>query len=47
MARTPEAVLEATTCVVEGGWGTYRQFHAVFSFYATVRRCRAFIAIFA
>ena len=44
MARTPEAVLEATTCVVEGGWGTYRQFHAVFSFYASVRRCRAFIA---
>jgi len=44
MARTPEAVLEATTCVVEGGWGTYRQFHAVFSFYASIRRCRVFIA---
>jgi GNAT superfamily N-acetyltransferase len=44
MARTPEGVLEATACVVEGGWGTYRQFHAVFSFYASSRRCRAFIA---
>jgi GNAT superfamily N-acetyltransferase len=44
MARTPEAVLEATTCVVKGGWGTYRQFHAIFTFYAANRRCRTFVA---
>jgi GNAT superfamily N-acetyltransferase len=44
MARTPEAVLEATACVVDGGWGTYRQFHAIFSFYAANRRCQTFLA---
>jgi GNAT superfamily N-acetyltransferase len=44
MARTPEAVLEATTCVVDGGWGNYRQFHSIFSFYAANRRCRTFLA---
>ena len=44
LARTPEEVLAATTCVVEGGWGTYRQFHAVFSFYAANRRIRTFVA---
>jgi len=44
MARTPGAVLEATTCVVDGGWGNYRQFHAIFSFYAANRRCSAFLA---
>ena len=44
MARTPGAVLEATACVVDGGWGNYRQFHAIFSFYAANRRCRAFLA---
>jgi ribosomal protein S18 acetylase RimI-like enzyme len=44
MARTPEAVLEATACVVDGGWGTYRQFHAIFTSYAMNRRCRAFLA---
>ncbi|MHB8612084.1 MAG: GNAT family N-acetyltransferase [Candidatus Dormibacteraceae bacterium] len=44
MARTPGAVLEATACVVEGGWGTYRQFHVIFNFYAANRRCRMFVA---
>jgi GNAT superfamily N-acetyltransferase len=44
MARTPEAVLEAATCVVDGGWGNYRQFHAIFSFYAASRLCRTFVA---
>jgi GNAT superfamily N-acetyltransferase len=44
MTRTPEAVLEATTCVVDGGWGNYRQFHAAFTFYAANRRSRTFVA---
>lgn len=44
MARTARAVLEATTCVVDGGWGNYRQYHAVFSFYAANRACRVFVA---
>lgn len=44
MARTPEAVLEAVTCVVEGGWGTYRQFHPLLTFFAANRRCRTFLA---
>src|ERR1700686_479421 len=44
MARTSEAVLEATACVVDGGWGTYRQFHAIFTSYAANRRCRTFLA---
>jgi ribosomal protein S18 acetylase RimI-like enzyme len=44
MARTPDAVLEATACVVEGGWGTYRQFHAIFTSYAANRSCRVFLA---
>jgi GNAT superfamily N-acetyltransferase len=44
MARTAEAVLEVTACVVEGGWGTYRQFHAIFNFYAANRGSRTFLA---
>lgn len=44
MARTPEAALEATACVVDGGWGNYRQFHAVFTSYAANRRSRTFLA---
>ena len=44
MARTPQAVLEATACVVDGGWGTYRQYHAIFTSYAANRRCRTFLA---
>jgi ribosomal protein S18 acetylase RimI-like enzyme len=44
MARTPDAILEATACVVDGGWGTYRQFHAIFTSYAANRRCRTFVA---
>ena len=44
MRRTPEAVLEATACVVDGGWGNYRQFHPTFAFYASNRRSRTFIA---
>lgn len=44
MTRTSEAVLEATACVVDGGWGTYRQFHAMFTFYAGNRRSRTFLA---
>jgi GNAT superfamily N-acetyltransferase len=44
MPRRPEAVLEATECVVGGGWGSYRQFHAQFNFYAGHRRSRTFVA---
>jgi len=44
MARTPEAVLEATSCVVDGGWGTYRQFHPLLNFFAANRQCRTFLA---
>ena len=44
MPRTPEAVLEATSCVVDGGWGTYRQFHPLLNFFAANRQCRTFIA---
>ncbi len=44
MRRTPEAVLEATACVVDGGWGNYRQFHPTFAFYASNRRSHTFIA---
>ncbi|HXC78936.1 MAG TPA: GNAT family N-acetyltransferase, partial [Candidatus Acidoferrum sp.] len=44
MPRTAEAVLEATACVVDGGWGNYRQFHATFAFYAANRRSRTFLA---
>jgi ribosomal protein S18 acetylase RimI-like enzyme len=44
MPRTAEAVLEATACVVDGGWGNYRQFHPTFAFYASNRRSRTFIA---
>jgi GNAT superfamily N-acetyltransferase len=44
MRRTPEAVLEATACVVDGGWGNYRQFHPTFAFYASNRKSRVFIA---
>lgn len=44
MARTPEAVLEATACVVDGGWGNYRQFHPTFAFYAANRHSRTFVA---
>jgi GNAT superfamily N-acetyltransferase len=44
MARTPEAVLEATACVVEGGWGNYRQFQPLISFFAASRHCRTFLA---
>jgi GNAT superfamily N-acetyltransferase len=44
MPRTPEAVLEATSCVVDGGWGTYRQFHPLLTFFAANRRCKSFVA---
>jgi GNAT superfamily N-acetyltransferase len=44
MPRTSEGVLEATACVVDGGWGNYRQFHAMFAFYAANRRTRTFLA---
>jgi len=30
--------------VVDGGWGNYRQFHAIFTFYAAHRNCRTFVA---
>lgn len=44
MPRTAEAVLAATTAVVGGGWGNYRQFHSMFSFYAAHSGCRTFVA---
>lgn len=45
LAATPEGVRAAAACVVEGGWGTYRQFHAAFAFYATQPACHALVAI--
>jgi GNAT superfamily N-acetyltransferase len=44
MPRTPLGVQAATECVVDGGWGTYRQFHPTFAFYAAHRGCRPLIA---
>lgn len=44
MPRTPEGVQAATACVVDGGWGTYRQFHPSFAFYAAHPGCRPLIA---
>jgi GNAT superfamily N-acetyltransferase len=44
MPRTPLGVHAATACVVDGGWGTYRQFHPAFAFYAAHRGCRPLIA---
>ena len=35
----------AAACVVDGGWGTYRQFHAAFAFYAAQPACHALVAI--
>jgi GNAT superfamily N-acetyltransferase len=37
-------VAAATACVVDGGWGTYRQFHPTFAFYAAHRGCRPLVA---
>jgi ribosomal protein S18 acetylase RimI-like enzyme len=44
MPRTPPGVEAATACVVDGGWGTYRQFHPTFAFYASHQACRPLIA---
>jgi GNAT superfamily N-acetyltransferase len=44
MPRDPQGVQAATACVVDGGWGTYRQFHPTFTFYASHRGCRPLIA---
>jgi ribosomal protein S18 acetylase RimI-like enzyme len=44
MPRNPQGVQAATACVVDGGWGTYRQFHPTFAFYASHRGCRPLIA---
>jgi ribosomal protein S18 acetylase RimI-like enzyme len=44
MPRTAEGVKAATACVVDGGWGTYRQFHPTFAFYASYRGCRPLVA---
>jgi GNAT superfamily N-acetyltransferase len=44
MPRTPLGVAAATACVVDGGWGTYRQFHPTFAFYASHRGCRPLVA---
>jgi GNAT superfamily N-acetyltransferase len=44
MPRTAAGVQAATACVVDGGWGTYRQFHPSFAFYAAHRGCRPLIA---
>jgi GNAT superfamily N-acetyltransferase len=44
MPRTPLGVQAATACVVDGGWGTYRQFHPTFAFYAAHQGCRPMVA---
>ncbi|MGH7764235.1 MAG: GNAT family N-acetyltransferase [Candidatus Dormibacteraceae bacterium] len=45
MRSTPEEIREAVTCLVEGGWGTYRSFQSQFSFYSTYRRSFPFVAL--
>ena len=45
LAATPQGVRAAAACVVEGGWGTYRQFHPAFAFYAAEPACHALVAI--
>ena len=45
MERTPEEVRKAVACVVGGGWGTYRQYHSMFTFYATNPNCWPFVAV--
>jgi GNAT superfamily N-acetyltransferase len=44
MPRTADGVLAATSCVVDGGWGTYRQFHPAFTFYAAHPGCHPLVA---
>jgi ribosomal protein S18 acetylase RimI-like enzyme len=44
MPRTVLGVQAATACVVDGGWGTYRQFHPTFAFYAAHRGCSPLVA---
>jgi GNAT superfamily N-acetyltransferase len=44
MPGTSAGVEDATACVVDGGWGTYRQFLPSFAFYAAHRGCRPLIA---
>lgn len=45
MRRTPAEVREAVACVVDGGWGTERQFHSAFSFYASFPGSFPFVAV--
>ena len=45
LAATPHGVRAAAACVVEGGWGTSRQFHPAFAFYAAQPACHALVAI--
>lgn len=44
MLRTPDGVRSAVDCLVCGGWGTQRQFHPTFSFYADEPRCQVLVA---
>jgi len=44
MLRSPEGVRSAVDCLVCGGWGTQRQFHPTFSFYADEPRCQVLVA---
>lgn len=44
MPRTAAGVQSATACLVEGGWGTYRQFHPTFAFYAQQPNCHPMVA---
>ncbi|HUY24285.1 MAG TPA: GNAT family N-acetyltransferase [Candidatus Saccharimonadales bacterium] len=44
MLRTPEGVRSAVDCLVCGGWGTQRQFHPTFSFYADEPHCQVLVA---
>jgi GNAT superfamily N-acetyltransferase len=45
MPRNAAGVGAATGCVVDGGWGTWRQFHPTFAFYAAHRACRPLVAL--
>jgi len=44
MPRSAPGIWSAVSCLVSGGWGTQRQFHPTFSFYADEPRCQAMVA---
>lgn len=44
LAPAPAEVRAVTACVVDGGWGSYRQFHAAFAYYSTEPSCQTLVA---